>query len=234
MKKSELQKELEELIVRVSKNCNEQGVWLAQEIEKASRRLLHWLAHLKASELTGVADPLLHGAIAAIREATACLCLGLVRPALNSLRLQIDLLLSWLYFKDHVREWNLVADTGNGFKLKTDLLKYFAEVYPRYPDRIGVLNDIKCRTQLDPYRLLSAHVHGQSEYVLHDVDAISDAVASVALQKQVVEIQAEISEYLSDILWALYAPSWPSMPQEMIDDLKNRFKTDVQRVKFFT
>src|SRR5262245_50656822 len=104
-------KQLEELIARTSANCGARGVSVASGIESAAKLQVLWTNYLMSTQLTGVADGLLQGAMSAIREGAACIALGLVRPALNSLRLQIDLSFGWIYFKDHPVEWGLVQKT---------------------------------------------------------------------------------------------------------------------------
>src|SRR3989442_13118197 len=101
---------------------------------------------------------MLDASASAAREAIACLALGLLRPWLASLRSQIDMLLAWLYFKDHPVEWQRVQDTGEGFKLKSDILKYLSETVEKYKTRFGLLRDCTTRTVEDPFRLLSAHM----------------------------------------------------------------------------
>lgn len=224
---------LAQLVKLVSDNCSANGVALVSKAETASRLEMLWLQHLSGTQLTGTADCLLDGTISAIREAVACVALGLVRPALNSLRLQIDLTLGWLYFKDHPVEWARVQTTGDGFKLKTDLLKYLGESYERYSARFGILRDCKTRTQEDPYRLLSAHVHGQSQYVLPQVQLPSDIVASSQAQDEALQLQQECAEFINDILWSVYADRWSSLPGDLLSALDSRFKTPAQRVTFF-
>ena len=49
-----------------------------------------------------------------------------------SIRLQIDLALAWVYFKDHHVEWGGVQATGDGFKTKKELLDYLRPCRVRY------------------------------------------------------------------------------------------------------
>ena len=229
-----LSAQLAQLVKLVSDNCGAQGVALVSKSEAASRVELLWLQYLSGTQRTGTADCLLDGTSSAIREAVACLALGLVRPALSSLRLQIDLTLGWLYFKDHPVEWARVQATGDGFRLKTDLLKYMGESYDRFNARFGILRDCKTRTQDDPYRLLSAHIHGQSQYVLPQVQVPADVVATVQAQSEVVQLQQECAEFINDILWAVYADRWSSVPGDLLSNLEIRFKSPAQRATFFS
>ena len=83
-----------------------QGESISAQVEQRSTLLVHWLDYLSAFHRTGVADSLLEAARSSVREVAGLLSLGLARPALFSLRGQIDLLLAWLYFKDHGVEWS--------------------------------------------------------------------------------------------------------------------------------
>ncbi|WP_310452750.1 hypothetical protein [Sulfuritalea sp.] len=230
---SSLQEELTELSTLATANCDSRGVAIVAAGEDACKQLLLWLQYLRTSQTTGTADCLLDATISAAQEGIACVALGLVRPALNSLRLQIDLSLAWLYFKDHPIEWRRVQDTGEGFKLKTELLKYIGEMIIRYPARFGLLRTIKTRSQEDPYRLLSAHIHGQSESALPQVQKPKDIVATPKVQDEAIALQRECSEYINDIFWSVFTDRWASVPMELRTTLENRFKTPDQRVCFF-
>ena len=87
------------------------GAGLSAKVESNSALLVSWLSYLSVYHRTGVADGLLDAVGSSIREAAGALSLGLVRPALFSLRGQIDLLLGWKYFKDHNVEWAHVNQT---------------------------------------------------------------------------------------------------------------------------
>lgn len=225
--------ELTELSNLAQQNCDTRGVNIAETGEVACRQVLLWLQYLRVSQATGTADCLLDGISSAAREGIACVTLGLVRPAINSLRLQIDLSLAWLYFKDHPVEWTRVQDTGDGFKLKTELLKYIGESFPKYSTRFGILRDCKTRTLEDPYRLLSAHIHGQSEFALPQVKQPKDIVASTKAQDETIKLQLECSEYINDVFWCVFANRWASISEELKTSLQGRFKSPEQRASFF-
>lgn len=231
--KTPLQAQLSELVTRCSENCMSRGTKVVDAAADAAHLELLWLQYLTTTKLTGTADCLLEGTKSAIHEGASCLALGLVRPALNSLRLQIDLIFGWLYFKDHPVEWDRVQKSGDGFKLKQELLKYFADSFTGFGMRFGILKECKTRSQEDPYRLLSAHMHGQSQYALPQVQAPSDIVATSKAQDEAIALQKECSEFVTDVLWSVFADKWASLPSELVDTLKARF-TEKQRIAFFT
>lgn len=210
------------------------GAEVSAEVEANSALLVHWLSYLNLYHRTGVADSLLDAVQSAILEVAGVLSLGLVRQALFSLRGQVDLLLAWLYFKDHAVEWDHVNQTAEGFKLKKELFQYLDQHVPRFGPRMVVLRDIVTRRETDPYRLLSAHIHAQSSLVLPAVVELKDLVREEAVCKECAEVAFEVSEYLNDILLAIYAPNWASLPAVIQASLEARFQTTDQRKNFFS
>lgn len=225
--------EIEALAETSSNNCLKYGETLISSFEASSKPLLLWINFLEESETTFTANCLLAGIRSASNEAASCLALGLVRPSLNSMRLQVDLLLAWIYFKDHPVEWQKISDTGDGYKLKTEIFRYLSDHYTKFSERFGILTQCATRGVADPYRLLSAHIHGQSEYVLPAVSKPSDIVDTHEKQLEVIRLQADCSEYLSDILWSIYADKWASVAEDLTKTLMPRFKTTTQKATFF-
>lgn len=203
-----------------------------KRVSEEAKCLLNWLEYLRNSEATGVADALLHGVQGAIIEAAGCLTLGLVRPALSSLRLQVDMTLSWLYFKDHRVEWGHLRDTGKGFQSKSDAWNYVSEHYPQFKERFRLLQQVKSRREADPYRLLSAHIHGQTDFTAPTVGPLNGLVAERGLCDECVELQKEVAEYLGDVLLAAYGDKWASLPPCAQNELESRLGSN-QRAAFF-
>lgn len=212
---------------------NNYGAALTRQVEECSSLVLLWLDYLNLYQRTGTADELLDAFASAIRETSACLALGLVRPALFSMRTQIDLILSWIYFKDHPMEWRQVNNTGDGFKMKKELLDYLANYYDGFGSRYGILKQTSTRTAEDMYRLLSAHIHGQSNPVLPVTDNLSDVVRNEAICKETVLATGDLAEYISDILYATYAAECHAISKKIIDSIDSRFASDKQKKEFY-
>lgn len=155
-----------------------------------------------------------------------------MRPALFSLRAQIDMILCWLYFKDHRVEWQLVCDAGEGFKLKTEVIKYLETYYDGFARRFSLLKTAKTRSQEDPYRLLSAHVHSQSITVIPTIIDLKSLVATQALCNECIKLQAECVEYVSDVLLACFAKKWSSLPVEIVDAARVRLPKSEAKIVF--
>ena len=209
------------------------GARLSSLLEEKAALLLSWLDHLSKYKRTGTADSLLDALSSSVIESAGLLSLGLVRPTIFSLRGQVDLLLAWLYFKDHRVEWIHVNDTGDGFKLKKEIFSYLDQHYPRFGSRFGILKDIKTRGEADPYRMLSAHIHAQSDPVLPRTECFSDLVRAVDIANECAGGQFEIGEYLNDILLGVYAHDFVSLPRFIQESLISRFKSPEQRKSFF-
>jgi hypothetical protein len=209
------------------------GAKLSSLVEQNSSLLVHWLNYLASYHKTGFGDSLLDAVASAIRETAGTLSLGLVRPALFSLRSQIDLLLGWLYFKDHNVEWLRVNQTCEGFKLKKELLQYLEQHIPQFRARIGMLNEIKTRNEVDPYRFLSAHVHSQSVPLLPRVIDLGDLVRPEEACLECATVAFEVAEFLNDVLLAVYTTEWASLPVPVQLALGTRFKSPEQRRNFF-
>lgn len=210
------------LAAAVGHRADAQGASNLEKLFAAALPILYWIGYLKGSETTGVYDEMLDGVRSTIVETSGCLALGLVRPAIFSMRGQVDVLLSWLFFKDHPVEWNRVLATGDGYKLKTHVLDYLEENIPKFKARFALLRTEKLGSQADPYRLLSAHVHGQSTAVVPIHGQLESVVAPQRRCVEVLKLQTEISEYSNDVLLAYYASKWASLPEQIVDPTKVR------------
>lgn len=216
----------------VVKISTDDGVRLVDELEAAASLTLSWVAYLRQWRLTGVADELVNGMQSAVIEAAARLSLGMVRPAIFSIRAQIDMCLSWLYFKDHKIEWERVQADGDGFKLRKEAVLYLEQHIPKFRARFALLENAKRGRSEDPYRLLSAHVHSQS---VPTVPGASDLAAIVRPEKvcrECVEIQRDASEYISDLFLSAAADIWPDLPEAVEADVKARLNPSEQSQLF--
>ena len=208
------------------------GIERSGGVAAEAQVLLDWMNYLRQSEATGVADALLDGTQGAIVETVGCLALGLVRPALSSLRSEIDMMLAWLYFKDHKVEWNRLRDTGRGFQTKASVLSYVNEHWPGFRSRFKLLAQQHTRQEEDPYRLLSAHIHGQTDFTAPKVGPLVALVGDARLSKDCVVLQHDVAEYIGDVLLALYGDKWAALPSSVMNGLEHRLNPK-QRKAFF-
>ena len=217
----------------VNEFTDKHGSTLTRQVEEHSSLVLQWLSYLNSYHRTGTADELLAAYSSAIRETSACLALGMIRPALFAMRTQIDLILAWIYFKDHPKEWHRINKTGEGFKLKKELFDYLSNYYAGFGTRYGNLNQISKRKEEDMYRLLSAHIHGQSNPVLPVTVQLSDVVRSEESCKEVAMSTGDLAEYISDVLYATYAEQLHSIPKEIVKSINSRFTSKNQKKEFY-
>ena len=220
------------LVAAVSQHGRNIGVDHCRDMQAEADVLLEWLSHLRRYETTDVADTLLDGTQGAIVETIGCLALGLVRPALSSLRSEIDMILGWLYFKDHGVEWNHLRDTGRGFQTKAQVLRYIGDHWPKFKTRFKLLEQHKTRKENDPYRLLSAHIHGQTDFTAPRISPLVELVADPSLCNECVLLQRDVAEYINDVLLARYGDEWKSLPAPVKTGLRERLNARQQKAFF--
>lgn len=220
------------LVKKVNEFSAVKGEVLVAGVAQKSMLFLQWFGYLGVSK-TGVADELLDGAVSSLREVAACSALGLVRSALLAMRTEVDLVLSWLYFKDHPVEWEYVNSSGDGFRLKKEILEYLNRYYSGFGMRFGVLKDVKTRQELDPYRLLSAHIHAQSVMTLPLVNDLGDVVGKAEVAEDLIMLAHEVDEYLSDILFSVFGASSAHLPKELVKSVDDRLKSAAQKKVFY-
>lgn len=183
-----------------------------EEANKSTVPLLLWIDYLIKSEATGNGDELLLGLRASAIEIAACLAIGFVRPAIFSMRAEIDISLSWLYFKDHPVEWSKVVKTGDGFKLKREVVEYLDDHFDGYSARLALISKDPSRKNYDPYKLLSAFVHSQSPASLPKYLEINSVVWSGSKVDEAVKLQGLVVGYLCDVFLSVYYTKWNSLP----------------------
>ena len=188
----------------------------------ASSLLLAWVGYLRAAEPTASATRILDAVQGSIVEIAGCLSLGLVRPAVFSIRTELELLLAWLYFKDHPVEWRQAKETGRGFPLRSSTLRYLNNFGHNFRERFSLLSSSRARQSEDPYELLSIHVHSLTVSAMPGTGDLKAIVKDEDSCKECVRLQQEVVEYLSDTLAAWYAASWADLPSGVRDDIAAR------------
>jgi len=216
----------------IVKHSEANGAEFLRETAANSACLLDWLGYLRASVSNEFAAPLLNGVQASVIEVAACISLGLTRPAIFSMRTEYDLLLAWIYFNDHVVEWEYLQKTGKGSILHSQVLKFLANHHSRFVDRYKILEKSKQRPIDDPYNLTSIHIHSTTAYAVPAVGTPDTMVNSVEQSRKCIELQFVVAEFLSDVLSAWFADRWADFPPSIISQLKSRL-TSPNRKEFF-
>jgi hypothetical protein len=225
-----------EQVTRLTRALNESakvhGEARVRNSEEAVTSLLLWLNYLEKSEATGCCNEILAGVRAAAVEATGGIALGLVRLAIFAMRSQIDLAVAWLFFKDHPVEWAHVLRTGEQFKLKKEIFSYLTDYQDRFSERLAVLEKCKTRTVTDPYRLLSAHIHGQSLLVMPTFSRLDALVYSEKRCAEAIKLQEEVAEYIGDIFLSCFGSKWASLPPSIVAAVRERLPQEKQPAIF--
>jgi hypothetical protein len=202
-------------------------------IDGQTKLLRQWVEYLIQCEATGTADVLLLGVATAVLEVAALLTVGFARCALAPMRSQIDLILSWLYFKDHPVEWARLERYGDGFMQKAELIKYLNEKFAAdFGKKYGVLKQAKLRSIEEPFAFLSAHLHKQSSSTVVSIASCAGVVCEVKLCNEVVVLQGATSEYLNDILLSCFSADWAALPSTVVSSARARLSAAQEAVVF--
>jgi len=221
---------INELGRRLQASLRTSGASTEADFLAAAKPIVLWADFLERAEI-GACPMVLHALRSVIAEACACAAMGLARPTLTVLRAEIDVALVWIYYSEHPREWRNINVSSDGFKLKSELLRTFEGIEPAFKRRFSILKLQKTRTEDDPYRLLSAHVHLQNESVFPSMSCLADVVQP-QLNVQIVALQAEVSEYINDLFFSMYAGDWVALPAELTLPLRARMATPAQYAEF--
>lgn len=201
------------------------GADLVEAIDSGSKLLLDWIGYLQGFAATGHAKELLDCVRAAVRDVAGCLSLGLVRPALFSIRVELELFLAWMYFKDHEVEWKHSKDTGKDFPLRASNLKYLKKFSRGFDKRFNLLDANSSRSKSNPYELLSIHVHSTAMLAMPAPGPLEGMVCAKEACDDCCKLQVEVCEYLSDVLVSHYASRWIDLPESIRSNVESRLTT---------
>lgn len=217
-----IQAQVDDLIAVVTAHSSSIGAALVREAERESKVLLEWLGYLLTSVQAPAQESLVLGTHSAVVEVATCLSLGLVRPSLFGLRAQMEMSLAWLYFKDHPVEWQHSQRRAGEAKLRAEVLKYLGQYSPGFKARMSMLSNHKTRVHDDPYGTLSAHVHSLTQATAPTSKKLSAVVYSEPRCREVLVLQASVSEYLGDVFSSFLFSRWADLPPTIRDALEKR------------
>lgn len=230
-----LQEQLEAAVDAIADYSKLHGATSAQDFGIAAKPILTWLNWFHTCRPHSHAAELLEGARASVLEAAAYAGLGLGRASITSIRTQVDLVLSFSFFREHPAEWRLLTWTGDGFKLRSDIVKYHREMDPGkggFAERLTMIEQCSKPSLEECYRLLSAHVHGQSPNTMPKSDAIKDLVMPLTTLQQILVLQQQTAKALSAYLMAVHAREWNELPADLVKATKAQL-TPAQIPLFF-
>jgi hypothetical protein len=213
---------VEELIAAINVHFATHKAAYLENCVNATKLLLTWIGYLRSSVSREVADRLLDAIQATCIEVAGCLSIGFVRPAVFSIRSQLELLLAWVYFNDHPVEWQYAQINLDEYPMRAENLKYMRSHSDRFLERFALLLKCKKRREDDPYGLLSVHVHSVSAAAAPSIGELRTLVQDKKRCDECVELQKEVAEYLTDVLAAWYADHWHDFPVDIKDHLAAR------------
>ncbi|MGX7951751.1 hypothetical protein ACWPM1_04210 [Tsuneonella sp. HG249] len=215
-------KQSDDLLAAVERMSKSEGEGSVVKFEDASQLVLNWLDYFITEISNHHCDELLASCRAALIEAAGCLSLGLVRPAIVALRLQYELFIAWIYFNDHSVEWESVTNGTVDFPLRKQNINYVSSYFPKFKSRLAMLDGCAHRSEAEPYRTLSKFVHGSDLQAMPNFEDLPSMVQDVAAIEACVQLQREVSEYLSDFAAAWLADKWHDLPNTVKADINGR------------
>lgn len=226
------QTELLELLSEIEVVVNDFSFNFAKELNQAQEHIRLWISHFYECRKNDNAVELLNGTHSALLETSVFVLIGLGRPAIGSIRSQIDQLLAYSYFCEHPREWRKIISSGDGFMLRTDIMKYHKEMFHGFAERLGIVDAALKFSLQDMYRILSSHIHAQSPPTLPKNKKAKDLISTSEFLLSLIQLQKNVSLALSAYFVAVYGEDWQECPIEVVSDIK-KFFTDKQRSSFF-
>ena len=217
-------------MARTSSGC---GLPLGEACARAAQPVVTWIRWYRIHRPSRSGSELLDGARAAVLEAVGYVNCGLGRAAISAIRTQVDLMLGYSFFREHPAEWRRVCETGEGFKLKSELVKYHREIQSSFAAKLGMIEQAS-GLELDKfYSVLSAHIHGQSKHSSPRAQELSELVWTEKLIGEVVQLQEKTANALSNFLLAVHAREWTDLPPTVVAAAQ-KLLTATQRPLFFS
>lgn len=141
-------------------------------------------------------------------------------------------MLAWMFFNDHIVEWRYARDTGDKYPLYSQTWRYLSSYGRGFERRFDLLAKARSRRIKEPYSLLSIHVHSLTIPALPGAANIQSVVSDVARCEECVSLQADVGEFLSDVLLAWFAGRWADLPRVIMDCTKERLGSDNMQTLF--
>ena len=207
-----------------------------QHMEKAKESCtesLLWIDYLSTYYSSTQAKELLSGARSAMLESVAYIGLGFGRATITAIRTQIDLLLGFTYFCNHPEEWQNVQKTGSGFMLRTDIDKYHKSSKPNFQKKLAIVEESEKNSIHKLYRILSAHIHGQSPLTTPKSGYFCELLSSTNFLESLLDLQKLVDRCLSNYIAIVFLEMDISIPLEIEIRIKKQLSPRQRKVVFF-
>lgn len=221
------------LIDTINDHDKDKALDFMKRTTKSCSELLLWIDYLNSQFPDSPAKELLIGSRASMLEAVAYIGMGLGRAAIGAIRTQIDLILSFTFFCEHPREWEQVKTTGEGFKLRTDIYNYHKDTKKNFNSKLAIVEQHEDYTLIELYKILSAHLHGQSPLTIPKSGHFLNLLSSDSFLESLIELQACVDRSLSNYLTVVFIGMDLSPPLEPQARIKKMLKTEQVKKVFF-
>lgn len=197
---------------------------LAQQALEKLRPSMAWVGHYLNCDAQDSAEILLKGAYGSAVESVSLTALGLVRPAMLSLRSHYELCLQYLYFQDHPREMRSLLDYRWQGPLPAAVKKYLKEHSSSFEPRFSSLSKVRRRTMEEVYGMLSGVAHGNALNSVSIALQPDDLIESAESVTQSIGIFEGVGEIISDHFLSDFSSNWMSVPSVVQADVADRFQ----------
>ena len=184
---------------------------------------LFWVSEHKKLYPDLHCQSLLDGAYGTAVEALSLLSLGLVRPAVLSLRSFYEINMMYIYYRDHPVEWKAVTEYRSQAKLPGEIKKYILQMYPEAGSRSNELQKNKNRKYDDCYEILSAVAHSRALNSIVVANKPDEIISDADTIKQSKEVFLSTAETVFDIYLMVFEGGWLALPNEVQAEVQNRF-----------
>lgn len=187
------------------------------------RLSLTWTAYFFNTAPDSHCGILIRGSYGAAVEAVSLIAMGLLRPAVLSLRSHYELSLQFLYYRDHPVEWRNVVTYRSQPALPGVNKKYLKDNFWAFEDRFKFLESKKTRAHSDCYDVLSGVAHGTALNSITQATKPQELVEDAATISQAEAVFHSASEFLSDVHVSCFESNWLSLPEVVQQNLSARF-----------
>ncbi|UKV14854.1 hypothetical protein L6172_00785 [Thalassospiraceae bacterium SW-3-3] len=205
------------------KNQVKENYITVEECYEYLRKPLVWISEHKKNHPDIHCVTLLDGAYGTAVEALSLLSLGLVRPAVLSLRSFYEINLMYLYYRDHPVEWKAVSEYRLQAKLPGEIKKYIHQMYSEAGSRSSELLKNKHRKYDDCYEVLSAVAHSRALNSILTANNPKEIIASHESIKQCNDVFLAVAEAVFDMHLLVFDGGWLALPKEVQAEIQKRF-----------
>jgi hypothetical protein len=199
------------------------------QFQKAFPLSKAWIQHEWPMSSHKASGALLLGAKTALLEGGTAWGAGLNRAAVTSLRVYIENLFAWLYYKDRPIEFDVVYNKKMDMLLPKDVQKYLKLMDQSYDIAYGEITKSGMRSREYYYTEVSQFIHAHPAAPGSQKPLDEIAVASPR-EAVFLTICAMADEFISDNYFAFYRRNWDHIPLEIRENLSTRMGRKIAKI----